>query len=108
MTSPIHPFPASVLLAVALSVGCGEVSDPAAATPATASAPETLVLGVQGMHCDGCATAISTKVGRVDGVQSCEVSLDEGTAAVVADPKSFEEVRDAIAGLGYTIVPAPE
>ena len=62
MKSPIHSFPASCLLAVALSVGCGEVSDPAGTTPVTASAPETLVLGVQGMHCDGCATAIATKV----------------------------------------------
>ena len=99
---------ASVMLAVGLTslVGCGKVSEPADATPAVARSAETRTFGVEGMHCDGCANAITTKVSKVDGVQSCEVSLDDATATVAADPAVFDEVQAAIAKLGYDVTPA--
>ena len=87
---------------------CTETSEPATVTtPAVARASETIILGVEGMHCDGCVNAVTTKVSKVDGVESCEVSLEDGTATVVADPASFDEVQGAIAKLGYTVNATP-
>ncbi|MEE2972389.1 MAG: heavy metal-associated domain-containing protein, partial [Planctomycetota bacterium] len=63
----------------------------------------TYVIGVQGMHCGGCANAIATKAGQVEGVASCDVSFENGTATVVVAPESIEEVESAITTLGYTI-----
>ena len=86
---------------------CTETSEPSATTPTVARPSETIVLGVEGMHCDGCVNAVTTKVSKVDGVESCEVSLEDGTATVVADPASFDEVQGAIAKLGYTVNATP-
>ena len=98
----------SILVLAAIGIaGCTETSEPAATAPAVARESETIVLGVEGMHCDGCVNAVTTKVSKVDGVASCEVSLDDGTATVVADPASFEAVQAAIAKLGYTVTTNP-
>jgi copper chaperone CopZ len=92
---------------LSLGIACEPTSDPAV-EPASASVVSTRVylIGVQGMHCNGCANAIATKASRVDGVASCEVSLDEATATVVAAPAAIEQVEAAISALGYTITPA--
>ena len=66
----------SLLLVITAATACSRQPDPAAATPI---ATETVVFEVQGMHCNGCADAIATKTGRVDGVTGCEVSLESIT-----------------------------
>ena len=93
----------SLLLVITAATACSRQPDPAAATPI---ATETVVFEVQGMHCNGCADAIATKTGRVDGVTGCEVSLENGTATVEVDPASIGDVEAAIASLGYTVSPA--
>jgi len=82
-----------------MGTACEPASEPVIQT-------QIYLIGVQGMHCDGCANAIATKASRVEGVASCEVSLDEATATVVAVPASIKEVESAISALGYTITPA--
>ncbi len=84
--------------------GCGDPPTPMAQAAQT----DTVVLGVKGMHCDGCVNAVTTKVSKVEGVQSCEVSLEEETATIVADPAAFADARAAIEKLGYEVVPAVE
>jgi copper chaperone len=85
--------------------GCGDATAPA---PPIVQASETRVLGVKGMHCDGCVNAVTTKVSKVEGVQSCEVSLEEETATIVADPSAFANAQAAIEKLGYEVVPPAE
>jgi copper chaperone len=85
--------------------GCGDATAPA---PPVVQASETRVLGVKGMHCDGCVNAVTTKVSKVEGVRSCEVSLEEETATIVADPSAFANAQAAIEKLGYEVVPPAE
>jgi len=85
--------------------GCGDATSPA---PPVVQASETRVLGVKGMHCDGCVNAVTTKVSKVEGVQSCEVSLEEETATIVGDPAAMADARAAIEKLGYEVTPTSE
>lgn len=93
------------LLILTMTFACSRESEPVAAVPV---ATTTVVFEVQGMHCDGCANAIATKAGRVDGVVECDVSLEDGTATVEAEPDSIGDVEAAIASLGYTVSPAAQ
>lgn len=97
-----------VLLGLSATVGCSRTDDPAPAQITTAISTRTVVFDIQGMHCDGCANAIATKAGRVEGVVTCEASFEDGTAVVEVAPDSVDDVQAAIASLGYTIAPAGE
>ena len=96
----------ALILAASLLVtaGCGDTgsSGTAQLDPATL---ETTTYRVDGMHCGGCAAAIATKVGQVDGVAACKVDLESGTAVVEAAPASGQRIQDAIVLLGYTVEP---
>lgn len=101
--------PSTALLALVLfGAGCDQQCEDttvtaAPSTTSTIANATTYVIGVQGMHCGGCANAIATKAGQVEGVASCDVSFEDGTATVVVAPESIEEVESAITTLGYTI-----
>jgi len=97
MLRPALPFLCLALLAGPAGCGSGE-------PPAPAAQPATLRFGVEGMHCDGCANAIAGKVKAIDGVESCEVSLEDRSAEIaVRDANLAPQVRAAIEGLGYRI-----
>ena len=97
---------ALILAASALMItGCGASDSSDADTGVSTAALETTTYRVDGMHCGGCAAAIATKVGQVDGVASCNVDLESGTAVVEAAPSSEQRVQDAIVLLGYTVNP---
>lgn len=95
----------TLLLVLATTIACSRETDPVVTAPA---ATTTVVFEVQGMHCDGCANAIATKAGRVEGVSGCDVSFEKGTAIVEVDPDSVGDVEAAIASLGYTVNPASQ
>ena len=102
--------PTKLLLILTLSTGCifgcQNATDPAETTQTAAPAnAESFTYEIRGMHCDGCANAIATKAGRVDGVSGCDVSLENGTATVQVEPDAVGEVETAIASLGYTVKP---
>lgn len=106
-----QPTLASILLALAGTLGttgCSQTDESPAAEVSVATPIETrtVVFEIQGMHCDGCANAISTKAGRVEGVVACEASFEDGTAVVEVDPDAVDDVQAAIASLGYTVVPS--
>ncbi|MEC8321855.1 MAG: heavy metal-associated domain-containing protein [Planctomycetota bacterium] len=98
---------------LAVATGCNHTpGDEPTTTAATESSADTavettlVVFSVKGMHCEGCANAIATKAGRVDGVQSCDVDLEAETATIAVAPGSIDEVESAIASLGYDVSPA--
>lgn len=47
---------------------------------------QSLVLRIEGMHCDGCAQSIKRLLEREPGVESAEVSFEAGEARVHFDP----------------------
>lgn len=101
-------------LAVSLlaPLGCDGNSTTAHSNPdqvkKTADVRKTLHLQVDGMTCSGCVNAIVSKVDSIDGVVSCDVSL-EGRSATIAlsNPDSAQTVEAAIRKLGYTVEPEP-
>lgn len=97
-----------VLLSLSAAIGCARTDDQPSAETTTAISTRTVVFDIEGMHCDGCANAISTKAGRVEGVVACEASFEDGTAVVEVAPDAVDDVQAAIASLGYTITPAGE
>lgn len=52
---------------------------------------KTVILKLEGMHCDACASTIKDLVGRQPGVQAVAVSLGEGRARVLYDPSATSE-----------------
>ncbi len=64
---------------------------------------------VIGMHCASCAQRVQKKLGEADGVLVAGVNLALERATVEAEPEVDEEALvDAVAALGYTLVPAHE
>lgn len=63
-------------------------------------------LKVEGMHCDGCSSAIVGALERVEGVLSASADYKKGQAEVVYRPKDVEpeDLKSAIEKLGYTVV----
>ncbi len=67
---------------------------------------KTFVFSVKGMSCGGCASAVDTKVEKIDGVMACDVSLEQQKATVeLAEGSSATDVEEAIRSLGYTVEP---
>lgn len=52
------------------------------------------------MRCSHCAENVRRAVAEVEGVESVEVSLDEGQASIIGSPDDAQ-VLSAIESLGY-------
>ncbi|MHC4990623.1 MAG: heavy-metal-associated domain-containing protein [Planctomycetota bacterium] len=97
--------PARIVVAVALLVmaGCGSDAPEAAAT---VTEPVVLRYQVEGMTCDGCVQFVSTTIEGVDGVLSCEVSLESNSAVVRATDQAIgDAVAAALEPTGYGLRP---
>jgi copper chaperone len=66
---------------------------------------ENITLNVQGMSCGHCVQSIEGNVGKLTGVKSVKVHLDEGTVDVAFDPNSvsLKEIKDEIEEQGYEV-----
>lgn len=66
---------------------------------------QTQSVEVVGMHCASCATTIKRKLGKLDGVDSCEVNYGTEKAKVTFDPNktSIQAMNQEISKLGYTL-----
>lgn len=66
---------------------------------------KSVTMQVEGMHCQGCATAIRARLASQPGVIAAEVSFDEGRARVLYDPKVGEaqQLVEAVQALGYRV-----
>lgn len=62
-------------------------------------------LNVQGMSCGHCVNSIEGNVGKLDGVQSVKVNLDEGKVDVAFDSEavSLERIKEEIEEQGYEV-----
>ncbi|MGD9889913.1 MAG: heavy metal translocating P-type ATPase [Dehalococcoidia bacterium] len=70
-----------------------------------AAEPQKLQLKVGGMHCSLCTDSIRRSVGRLDGVQSVQVSIAHEEVLVEYDPARVtpESITEALEDIGYTV-----
>lgn len=54
---------------------------------------KTLVMTIEGMHCEGCSETIKALLNMETGVQAATVSFKDGTARILFDPASVREER---------------
>ncbi len=66
---------------------------------------KTLIVTIEGMHCNGCAATIKALLDVEAGVKASSVSFDEGRARVLFDPSTTDEHKLAatIEKAGYKI-----
>ena len=64
---------------------------------------ETVELKVEGMDCQGCVKSVTRMLSGVAGVDTVDVSLEEGRARVTYDPAKAgpTELKRAIERAGY-------
>lgn len=69
---------------------------------------KTVVLTIEGMHCDGCAETIKGLLAVEAGVKASAVSFKEGRARVLYDPAQTDQSQliAAIEKGGYKAAPA--
>lgn len=67
---------------------------------------KSTTLTIQGMHCEGCARKISSRLAQQPGVRAADVSFNDGQARVLYDAGATSE--DALASivnqLGFQVV----
>ncbi|MFD3260272.1 copper chaperone CopZ [Paenibacillus lentus] len=66
---------------------------------------EQKTLNVKGMSCGHCINSIEGNVGKMNGVGSVKVDLNEGTVQLSFDPSavSLKEITDVIEEQGYEV-----
>ena len=66
---------------------------------------KSLILEIQGMHCDGCAETIKAVVTREPGVKSVAVTFKDGEGRILYDPAATSENRlvAAVGRLGFRV-----
>ena len=75
--------------------------------PASGSQDTTMSMTVEGMSCGGCARKLTRALLETEGVTAAEVD-HETKLAVVHGAATTSALRDAVAGVGYTIVDGPQ
>ena len=64
-------------------------------------------IDVKGMHCATCAVTIGKKIGRMDGVEECDVNYGTERVQLKYDPTkvSITDMNKQIQKLGYSLTP---
>ena len=76
-------------------------------SPATAEDTTATTYTVAGMTCGGCASSVTTSIGKLDGVTSVDVDIATGTVAVHSSaPLEVDQVRAAVEDAGYQLATA--
>jgi copper chaperone CopZ len=73
---------------------------------ATADAPRSIEMKVDGLVCAFCAQGISKKLGKMEATQEVLVSLENGLVAVALRPGqdvADAELRSTLTEAGYTV-----
>lgn len=65
-----------------------------------------LTMKVEGMRCESCAEKIRSRIAVQAGVQTADVSFDEGRACVLYDPQATNEdwLVETVQNLGFRVV----
>jgi copper chaperone len=70
----------------------------------------TTTIGITGMTCGHCVSAVKSELSGLSGVETVDVDLVNGgtsTATISSSaPLEAASVKDAVAEAGYTVVPA--
>ncbi|MGC4942255.1 heavy-metal-associated domain-containing protein [Kribbella sp. DT2] len=75
--------------------------------PPTTEDTTATTYNVVGMTCSGCASSVSTSIGKLDGVTSVDVDVTTGTVAVhTSTPLTDDQIRTAVEDAGYTMATA--
>ena len=66
-------------------------------------ANKTVIIAVEGMTCEGCATHINETLKKLNGVISAEASYQNKNVKVIFNPKqiTLEQIKKAIDEIGY-------
>lgn len=66
---------------------------------------ENVTLNVSGMSCGHCVNAVEGNVGKLAGVESVKVLLDQGKVDVAFDKEkvSLEKIKETIDDQGYDV-----
>jgi len=67
---------------------------------------ERIVVGVDGMSCQGCVKNVTGVLQALPGVEQVEVSLEAKQASIVFDPAKVgaAQFRQAIEGAGFDVI----
>ena len=64
----------------------------------------TITFTVSGMSCQHCVKTVQNAVGGIDGVEGCEINLEQGLVHVTAADASLKDtIAEAITEEGYTV-----
>lgn len=65
----------------------------------------TTIVHIKGMSCGGCVSSVKTILEKIPGVNSVEVSLNDGQAIIQHDtPLQNEVIHQAIEGAGFEVI----
>lgn len=68
---------------------------------------QLVTLSVDGMTCEGCVYSVRQTIAKIDGVNACDVSLEEKSASVqVADASVVPNILKAFDESSYTVTSA--
>lgn len=65
-----------------------------------------IVLGIEGMHCDGCVNRLTKVLKALDGVVDAKVSLENKSAEIEYDENELEldDIKQAVSDAGFETV----
>ena len=64
-----------------------------------------VILGIEGMHCEGCSNRLTKVLQALDGVSLAKVSLENKNAEVEYDEDKidFDDIKQAIEDAGFEV-----
>ena len=62
-----------------------------------------IVLGIEGMHCDGCVNRLTKVLKALDGVVDAKVSLENKSTEIKYDENELEldDIKQAVSDAGF-------
>lgn len=71
---------------------------------------QTIILAIEGMHCEGCVQIVQQRLEEDPGIKGTTISLAPKQARVAYDPTqtSAEAIVGAVSDAGYTATPVEE
>lgn len=65
-----------------------------------------IVLGIEGMHCEGCVKRLTNVLSELDGVSNVKVSLENKNAEVEYDEDKLEldDIKQGVSDAGFDAV----
>ena len=65
-----------------------------------------IVIGIEGMHCEGCVKRLTNVLSELDGVSNVKVSLENKNAEVEYDEDKLEldDIKQGVSDAGFEAV----